>query len=102
MDYGQRKMSEEPGEFANAPQSITELRSEREGDMSLWTPRDVLVHILRQIDSGEIEPKHVVVAMRRKTGDDFFTDHWKSAPDIHTVVGLLEIVKLKIVSDFLG
>lgn len=93
-------MSDTPGEFANVPQSIAELRSAKEGDMSLWSPRDVLVHVLRQIDSGEIEAKSVVVAMRHQRGEDLFTDHWKSAPDLHAVIALLEIVKARVLKDW--
>ena len=48
--------------YADAPTSITEARAQREGDASKWTPRDVLIALLRDIDSGHIAPETLVVA----------------------------------------
>jgi hypothetical protein len=47
--------------FANAPKSITEIRGEKTNDGSQWKPRDALITMLRQIDSGEIDPEGLVV-----------------------------------------
>lgn len=56
-------------DFSNAPVSIGELRSEREQDASLWTPRDALVGLLRQIDRGEINAVEMVIIYRIKDAD---------------------------------
>lgn len=95
-------MNEEPGEFANAPQSIGEFKSLKEGDMSLWSPRDVLIHVLRLIDTGEIDVKSLVVCMRRSDGEDLFSDHWKSAKDVHQVISLLEVTKARVLANMMG
>ena len=40
--------------FADHPKTLSELRSEKSGDASDWTARDLLVHLLREIDSGRL------------------------------------------------
>lgn len=47
--------------FADAPISLGELRSDRSDDAADWTPRDVLVSLLRTIDKGEIDPETLIV-----------------------------------------
>lgn len=47
--------------YSDAPQSITEIRATREHSGRLWTPRDVLIATLRDIDSGEINPTDLAV-----------------------------------------
>jgi hypothetical protein len=49
-------------DFSNHPPSIGETRADRSGDGSLWSPREVLVAILRDIDGGKIQPDVLVVA----------------------------------------
>lgn len=76
-------------EYSSAPQSITEIRADREGDMRIWTPRDVLVSTLRALDAGDIAPDALVVIYRTKLEDDETeTRHAKACPDIHTALGL--------------
>ena len=36
-------------DFKGHPQSIAEIKADREGDGSLWTPRDALIALLREI-----------------------------------------------------
>lgn len=57
-------------DFKDHPKSFTELRSEREDDAKIWTPRDVLIAMLRRIDSGEAKPDVLVVisAVRNDNG----------------------------------
>jgi hypothetical protein len=38
--------------YADHPRSLAEIKSEREHDAALWTPRDCLIEMLRKIDSG--------------------------------------------------
>jgi hypothetical protein len=52
-----------PDNFADHPKSITEIRSDKSRRASDWTPRDVLVSLLRDIDSGERKVTSVVVAI---------------------------------------
>ncbi len=41
-------------DYKDHPKSVTELRSDKTDKASDWTPRDVLIAMLRKIDSGEI------------------------------------------------
>lgn len=50
-------------DYANAPKSITELRSNREHNGRLWTPRDALIAVLRDIDEGKIKVKNVAICL---------------------------------------
>jgi hypothetical protein len=50
--------------FANIPVSLSEVRAEKEGDGKLWSPRDALVSILRDIDAGKVAPTDVVICYR--------------------------------------
>ena len=50
-------------DYKNHPPSISELRSEKTNDAADWTPRDVLIAALRDIDSGKQEPSCLVVIM---------------------------------------
>lgn len=56
-------------DFSKAPLTITELRAKRSGNAEDWTPRDALVHVLRQIDSGELVADDVIVITVRAYGD---------------------------------
>lgn len=47
--------------FANAPASITEIRSDKTGKAEDWTPRDALIATLRAVDSGELKIKQTVM-----------------------------------------
>lgn len=59
-------------DFRDAPITISEARAKRSGNAQDWTPRDALVHVLRQIDSGEIVLDDVIVIAVRAypDGDD--------------------------------
>jgi len=57
-------------DFSETPVSISELRSARDHDMRSWTPRDVLVSLLRDIDSGKADIDVVFVAYRNRKDSD--------------------------------
>ena len=56
-------------EYKDAPVSLNEIRSDRKRDASLWTARDVLIFLLREIDAGNVAPDELVVAYRYKDVD---------------------------------
>ena len=75
--------------FARYPQSIPELRVESSDDFSEWTPRDVLIHILRKIDSGEIAPDTMVIGWYRAVrpeGEEELTPGWRVAYKSHVAL----------------
>ena len=49
-------------DFASAPLTIGELRSNKTANGKDWTPREALVSLLRQIDKGEIKVDMLVIA----------------------------------------
>lgn len=55
-------------DFREAPQTIGELRSDKSTLGKDWTPRDLLISLLRDIDSGAQEIESCVVFVRYKDG----------------------------------
>lgn len=55
-------------DFSNAPHSITEIKGHKKKDGNITTPRDALVTVLRDLDSGEIELEQVYICY--KTPED--------------------------------
>lgn len=51
-------------DFSNAPQSITEIRADKAENAALWTPRDAVIALLRDIDRGEVKPDAIVICIR--------------------------------------
>ena len=81
-------------DFSNAPKSIAELRADRDHSAAKWTPRDALIAVLRQIDSGEINPSEMVIAYREQVPAESsqiavvmaYKDHCR-------LIGMLEMAK---------
>jgi len=48
-------------DFSKAPKTIGELRAHKSQNAKDWTPRDALISVLRQIDSGEIKLDDVMI-----------------------------------------
>jgi hypothetical protein len=48
--------------FANHPKSISEIKAQKEGDGAMWSPRDALIEMLREIDSGNLDVKSMIIA----------------------------------------
>lgn len=82
--------------FVNYPKSINELRSRKSGDASDWTPRDVLIQMLRDIDSGAIAPDALIVSFREKLETGFRTNFCAACPDSGVMLALLEQTKFRI------
>lgn len=74
-------------DYSNHPKSISEVKGDKTGLAEDWQPRDVLINILRQIDSGEIAPTALVVSWDDKRNGKC---GWSaSSPDNITTLGLL-------------
>ena len=82
-------------EFSEAPMSITELSARKTRNAAMWTPRDVMVDLLRRMDGGEYPNCDALVICWRErvpkeakmVGVSSF--YSASAPDIHVTTGLL-------------
>lgn len=78
-----------PELFADHPESIGEIRANKSESCSDWTPRDALISVLRQIDSG-LAVDALVVCWRQNNTCGHDTGHFRSAaPDPFVSLGLL-------------
>lgn len=84
-------------DFSKAPVSIAEIRSDRSSSAKDWTPRDVLVSLLRDIDSGKRSPS-VLCVFHTAFDEDGTpkTGFSSSSPNIHMTLGLIEMGKAHI------
>jgi hypothetical protein len=79
-----------PESFADHPESIQELRSDRTQNAADWSPRDALIAMLRKIDRGEIDSDALVVVWRQRKGEGVAESGFAVAsPDVHVTLGLL-------------
>lgn len=53
--------------YSDEPKTITELKAEKHQNGNLATPRDALIGVLRDIDSGVINAETVYVCYREAT-----------------------------------
>ena len=77
-------------DFSNHPASLAEVRADREVDGKLWSPRDVLIKLLRDIDSGKIKPDVLVVAYSEVVNDKREGHFWQSTTDGMLSLGLMQ------------
>ena len=80
-------------DFSDAPTSIGEVRADRAQRADQWSPREVLIALLRDIDQGKVVPLRLAVIYAVKVADDagggtrtFFQ---VSAEGNHEVLGML-------------
>ena len=86
-----------PDSFADHPLSITEIRSDRTGRGSEWTPRDALIAMLREIDSGRIKPVGAIVCIMEEPEAGTCQAHFRNATrNPYEALGLLERVKMAV------
>jgi hypothetical protein len=88
--------------FADYPQSIAELRSDKTDAASDWTPRDLLIAMLRDIDAGKIDLDGMVLVYRKRCetpGKTHRAGYRIATPDVYTTLGMLSSATLKIARD---
>ena len=79
----------EPENFAGHPRSVTEIRSDKSQNAADWSPRDVLINLLRQIDEGKADPTALVVAWGNIEGDTVDTHYAASSPNGLVTLGVV-------------
>ena len=80
-------------DFSNYPESLNEVRANADESAEEWTPRDVLVSILRDIDSGMAVDKLIVVYTRPE--EEHEPVYYRvSAKALSSCLGMLETAKL--------
>ena len=70
--------------FADAPVSLAEVRSHKTRSGSDWTPRDLLIKMLRDHDSGEVVLSALVVSWDGPTTSGYYS----ACPNGVTAMGL--------------
>ena len=50
-----------PSNFADYPKTLGEHRSDKSDQANDWTPRDALIAMLRDIDSGAASPDNLII-----------------------------------------
>lgn len=76
--------------FADAPTTIGEARAQRDQSAAKWSPRDLLISLLREIDSGETKISALVVSYAVEHDDGALSHGYRNAcPDNFTALGLL-------------
>jgi hypothetical protein len=73
--------------------SLNEHRALAQDDCSLWTPRELLAALIREMDSGKLSADGMVVCYCRKDGTMQMTNMKRAKLTTMEVVGLMEIVK---------
>ena len=87
-------MSLDLDSYADYPRSVNELRCARSGSAADWTPREILIQLLRDIDSGRVQPDALVTVYRESRDGSSRTEFLSSCADATVMVGLLEMAKL--------
>lgn len=87
--------------FADAPQTIGEARSDRSHSAADWSPRDLLINLLREIDRGELAPTALVVMYGWPDDRPGVRNvsYSTSSPDTLTTHGLVALVTAKMIRE---
>jgi hypothetical protein len=88
--------------YADHPPTIGELRSDRSDCASDWSPRDLLISVLREIDSGALNLDALVLVYRKRceSPNKVHRPGYRVAtPDIYTTLGMLSAASFKLTLD---
>jgi hypothetical protein len=55
-------------DYTEYPTTVGEIKSDLTQDATDWSARDLLINLLRDIDSGKLEIEKLVLSYRRKDG----------------------------------
>jgi hypothetical protein len=76
-------------DFSNHPKTIGELQRERDQSCDAGKPRDILIEMLRDIDSGKANPTAMVICYREDIDGEQWTRFLSACPDALIAQGLL-------------
>lgn len=60
------------------PDEVSEKRADKARNSNLWTPRDALASLVRDIDAGKVNPSRLVVHYVQEAGTHR-THHYRAA-----------------------
>lgn len=81
-------------DFSDEPVTIGELRAMKTGNPTDITPREVLIAMLREIDSGKVKPEKLIIIYRESTEHGWDTSYFQSGRDLHATIGMMERAKM--------
>lgn len=85
--------------YASHPVSVAEIKSDRTDDPRVWTPRDALISLLREIDSGKVSPYSIAILFASRESDRATNFSYRiSSPGIAETLGLIEGAKFLILT----
>lgn len=77
-------------DFALHPTSVAEARADKSSSAADWAPRDALIKLLREIDSGETKVDVVVIAYRIVHDDETHSAGYLNAsPEEDVALGVV-------------
>ncbi len=80
-------------DFSKLPESLAERRMRESDDCTKWTPRDVLLHFLRDIDNGSLVPDGLIVLYLKHVEGNTLTGMRRSRVAVLEAVGMCESAK---------
>jgi hypothetical protein len=76
-------------DFSEAPVSIGEARAQRtKGGADIWSVREMLVAVLRDIDSGRINPTHAGLVLATETEEGTTMEYFQKCQSTLQLVGM--------------
>lgn len=94
-------MSADGPSFAGHPVSLAEVKANKSCNSAAWTPRDVLIAALREIDEGHINPDALLVAYSTVDTEEpgvTSSGYWVSSPNKLLTLGMIENTKHSMLS----
>lgn len=79
-------------DFSSFPKTLGEIKREKAGTCDAGSPRDILIEMLRDIDSGKSSPTALVICYREEHDGEAFTRFLSACPDGLVAQGLLSRV----------
>lgn len=76
-------------DFSDHPKTIGELQRERSASCDVGKPRDILIEMLRDIDSGKANPSALVICYREHIDGLDYSRFISACPDGLIAQGLL-------------
>jgi hypothetical protein len=94
MGASAKEVTEENrGKVMDTPVSLGERRALAEDDCTKWTPRELLIWMLREMDSGNFSPDGIVVCFCKKENEGTRTGMRRSRTTVMEAVAMVEIAK---------
>lgn len=82
--------------FKDHPQTVGEIKAEKTWNAADWTPRDVLINTLRDIDNGKINTTTLIVCYELANTHE--VTYAVSSPFLSATLGLLSRVKNRLLT----